>query len=133
MENELVTRRLNQASTLTEVLDFLDEYLCDGYDRNGLASVLSALRGPDHHTNQHFLKNAATVHIRANAFPKLAAKARANGRDQNNWKMETSTPFISIDYGGASYYHPHFLTHICSAMATLRRIKRFRDVTKPNE
>lgn len=109
--------------SLVEVLDFLDEYLCVGKERVDCTYILSALRGPDKSEYKE-LKSTTTVHIRASAFPKLAAKAVALYSDINFWQIRSDKPYIGPTDSG------HFAMHIREAAYILTRISRLRDAPR---
>lgn len=95
--------------TLRAELDRIEDFLM-GPEGGLLMDVLSALRGPDEPTKDH-KKAATTVHIRAAAFPRLAA---SSGRftDNGKWQIASTVSFRRPDIG---YDYGHFESHINKA------------------
>jgi hypothetical protein len=100
------------------MLDQIDEFLEHGtQDSKDLASILSALRGPDEDTQRG--KMTTTMPLRAIAFPKTFLRAKScasfpymdiTGR--SGWRMEDPSEFKRP---GPDAINNHFVDHIHQA------------------
>lgn len=84
-------------------LDRIENFLI-GPQGHALASILSALRGPDE--GDYNLKAATTTHIRSAAFPRL--KDRVEWGHSVGWDMDTSSHFdTNHPYIGRTHFKSH--------------------------
>jgi hypothetical protein len=118
------------STRINQILADIDELLSDPESKDEaklLATLLSAIRGPDDRIGDEFYplfetKMSTTAHIRATLFPKTAEQYRNNDSENTGWMFaEQRYPY---DLSKANRGGIHFEGHILQADAALHAIGR---------
>lgn len=107
-------RFMSKPKTAADVLDIIDEFLCqDNIESGWLEDILAALRGPDEESRCKE-KEPTTERIRSKAFPKARKRFGSTAR----WLMVDGEPEAYFGDGLT-----HFEEHVNAAIHALKRIR----------